>query len=145
MRLSSKTLWALSVTGPKLSTAMVTGPMPRKPNAIRPKAKIGAAKSRYASGIRSVRSALPLSFHPAAMSTRMRRPVQKALKLPATKPERMLRLAPPCAEALVTSFTCLLEVLVNTLVNSGISAPAAVPRLMIEARIHQSSFSSLPP
>jgi len=35
--------WALSDTGPKLSTAMVTGPMPRKPKATRPKAKTGAA------------------------------------------------------------------------------------------------------
>ncbi len=35
--------WALSETGPKLSTAMVTGPMPRKPKATRPKAKTGAA------------------------------------------------------------------------------------------------------
>ena len=35
--------WALSVTGPKLSTAMMTGAMARKPKATRPKAKIGAA------------------------------------------------------------------------------------------------------
>ncbi len=40
---SSKTDCALSVTGPYESTAIVTGPMPRKPNATRPKAKTGAA------------------------------------------------------------------------------------------------------
>ena len=38
---SSKTDCALSVTGPYESTAIVTGPMPRKPKATRPKAKIG--------------------------------------------------------------------------------------------------------
>ena len=48
--LNSYTDCALSVTGPKLSTAIVTGPMPRKPNATRPKAKIGAAKA-YSAGM----------------------------------------------------------------------------------------------
>ena len=49
---SSYTDWALSETGPKLSTAMVTGPIPRKPKATRPKAKTGAAKV-YSAGIRA--------------------------------------------------------------------------------------------
>ena len=40
---SSYTLCALSVTGPYESTAMVTGPMPRKPNATRPKANTAGA------------------------------------------------------------------------------------------------------
>ena len=40
---SSNTDCALSVTGPYESTAIVTGPMPRKPNATRPNAKTGAA------------------------------------------------------------------------------------------------------
>ena len=40
--------WALSVTGPKLSTAMMTGAMARKPKATRPKAKIGAANMNCA-------------------------------------------------------------------------------------------------
>ena len=40
---SSKTDCALSVTGPYESTAMVTGPMPRKPKATRPKAKMAGA------------------------------------------------------------------------------------------------------
>jgi len=34
---------ALSVTGPYESTAIVTGPMPRKPNATSPKAKTAGA------------------------------------------------------------------------------------------------------
>jgi hypothetical protein len=40
---SSYTDCALSVTGPYESTAIVTGPMPRKPNATRPNAKIAGA------------------------------------------------------------------------------------------------------
>ena len=40
---SSNTDWALSVTGPYESTAMVTGPMPRKPNATSPKANTAGA------------------------------------------------------------------------------------------------------
>ena len=40
---SSNTDWALSVTGPYESTAIVTGPIPRKPNATRPNANTAAA------------------------------------------------------------------------------------------------------
>ena len=40
---SSNTDCALSVTGPYESTAIVTGPMPRKPNATRPKANTAGA------------------------------------------------------------------------------------------------------
>ncbi len=46
---SSKTLCALSVTGPYESTAMVTGPMPRKPKAMRPKANTAGASMRWES------------------------------------------------------------------------------------------------
>ena len=45
---SSKTDCALSVTGPYESTAIVTGPMPRNPNATRPNAKTGGASIRLA-------------------------------------------------------------------------------------------------
>ena len=55
---SSKTDWALSVTGPKLSTAIVTGPMPRNPKATRPKAKMGAA-NRNSSGMICWRAGCP--------------------------------------------------------------------------------------
>jgi hypothetical protein len=41
----------------------------------------------------------------------MTRPIQKAEKLPATRPERMLSEAPPCREEVVTSFTWRLSVL----------------------------------
>ena len=43
---SSYTDCALSVTGPYESTAIVTGPMPRKPKATRPKAKTAGASIR---------------------------------------------------------------------------------------------------
>src|SRR5438067_2744350 len=72
------------------------------------------------------------------------RPIQKAEKLPATKPERMFKEAPPCFEQLVTSRTCLDVVLTNTLVNSGISAPATVPQLMISESTHQSAGCGTP-
>ena len=45
---SSNTDWALSVTGPYESTAIVTGPMPRKPNATRPNANTAGATIRAA-------------------------------------------------------------------------------------------------
>ena len=43
---SSNTDCALSVTGPYESTAIVTGPMPRKPNATRPNANTAGASIR---------------------------------------------------------------------------------------------------
>src|SRR6476660_374678 len=67
----------------------------------------------------------------------MMRPIQKAEKLPATKPDRMFNEAPPCLEQLVTSRTCLELVLTKILVNSGMSAPATVPQLMITESTHQ--------
>ena len=58
-------------------------------------------------------------------------PIQKALKLPAINPERMLSEAPPSREAVTTSRTCPESIEVKTLTSSGISAPARVPQLMI--------------
>jgi len=69
----------------------------------------------------------------------MHRPIQKAEKLPATKPDRMFKEAPPCLEQLVTSFTWAELVLTKTLVNSGMSAPAMVPQLMITESTHHSA------
>ena len=43
---SSKTDCALSVTGPYESTAIVTGPMPRNPNATNPNANTDGASMR---------------------------------------------------------------------------------------------------
>src|SRR5262249_16689006 len=67
----------------------------------------------------------------------MHNPIQNAEKLPATKPESMLREAPPCLEQLVTSRTWRELVLTNTFVNSGIKAPATVPQLMMDESTHQ--------
>src|SRR5581483_3539819 len=74
----------------------------------------------------------------------MHRPIQNAEKLPATKPERMFSEAPPCLEQLVTSRTCRELVLTNTLVNSGIKAPATVPQLIIIESTHHKSGRAAP-
>src|SRR5688572_24458717 len=63
-------------------------------------------------------------------------PFQRALKLPATRPERMVSEAPPSRDAVTISCTCLEWELVKTFVNSGISTAASVPQLMIEASCH---------
>src|SRR5271165_5057075 len=78
------------------------------------------------------------------MSSMMTRPIQKAEKLPATKPERMLSEAPPCLEQLVTSRTCVDLVLTKILVNSGIKAPATVPQLMMIDKTHHRAGCGAP-
>src|SRR5262249_31050198 len=64
-------------------------------------------------------------------------PFQKALKLPATMPERIVSDVPPSRDAVTISWTCLECELVKTFVNSGISTAASVPQLMIVASCHQ--------
>src|SRR5438270_10681816 len=72
-------------------------------------------------------------------------PIQKALKLPATMPLRMVRDDPPSRDAVTTSWTCLEWELVKTLVNSGMSTAARVPQLMIEASCHHRlGYSAVP-
>src|SRR4026209_2426489 len=75
----------------------------------------------------------------------MQSPIQKAEKLPATKPERMFSDAPPCLEQCVTSRTWRELVLTKTFVNSGINAPAIVPQLMMMESTHQRSGCAAPP
>src|ERR1043165_5844574 len=74
----------------------------------------------------------------------MIRPIQKAEKLPATRPDRIFSEAPPCLEQLVTSRTCFEVVLTNTLVNSGINAPATVPQEIITESTHHSAGCATP-
>src|SRR5580700_8138857 len=74
----------------------------------------------------------------------MQSPIQKAEKLPATNPDRMLSEAPPCLEQLVTSLTWRDLVLTKTLVNSGISAPATVPQLMMVDSTHHTPGCATP-
>src|SRR3954462_7638888 len=66
----------------------------------------------------------------------MSMPFQKALKLPATMPDRMVSEGPPSRDAVTISWTCLECELVKTLVNSGMSTAARVPQLMIDASCH---------
>ena len=122
---------------------MVTGPMPRKPKATRPNAKIGAANLNC-SGMMDINALLVENCHAANMSSMMTKPIQNAEKLPATKPDRMFREAPPCLEQLVTSLTCRELVLTKILVNSGINAPATVPQLMMAESTHQSAGCATP-
>src|SRR5450759_948521 len=74
----------------------------------------------------------------------MHRPIQNAEKLPATKPDRMFSDAPPCLEQFVTSRTWRDLVLTNIFVNSGISAPATVPQLMMIESTHHSAGWAVP-
>src|SRR3954471_20411546 len=72
----------------------------------------------------------------------MSMPFQKALKLPATRPERIVSDAPPSRDAVTISWTCFEWELVKTLVNSGMSTAASVPQLMIVASCHHRSGSA---
>ena len=71
----------------------------------------------------------------------MASPSQKALKLPATKPERMLSDAPPSRELVTTSRTCRVSTEVKTFTSSGMIAPASVPQVMTVESFHQSDGS----
>ena len=64
-------------------------------------------------------------------------PSQNALKFPATKPERMLRDAPPSRELVTTSRTCRESIEVKTLTSSGMIAPASVPQVITVLSFHQ--------
>src|SRR5262245_33303305 len=130
---SSNTDCALSVTGPYESTAIVTGPMPRNPNATRPKANTAGASIRLA-----IDGLDALTRYAIDISETMLRPSQYALKLPATKPERIFREAPPSFDDVTTSLTWFDSTDVKTLTSSGMIAPASVPQVMIVASFHQS-------
>src|SRR5678815_5839112 len=86
--------------------------MPRNPNAMRPKANTAGAIIMPAT--KSV-----LTYHPTPMRTRIATPSQYALKLPATRPERIFREGPPSREDVTTSRTCRESTEVNTFTSSG--------------------------
>src|SRR5688572_28801807 len=117
--------------------------MPRKPKATRPKAKIGVANINF-SGMMAMSDGCMEKRHARNIRTMMQRPIQNAEKFPATKPDRIFSEAPPCFEQLVTSFTWREFVLVKTLVNSGMTAPAMVPQLMMAESTHQRSGCGVP-
>src|ERR1041384_3926630 len=120
---SSYTDCALSVTGPYESTAMVTGPMPRKPNATRPNANTAdaaehangdiakllspsaPAAARFCEYRRSVRPWVDDTAYAIAIRPMITRPIQYAEKLPAVRPDRMLSDGPPSLDAVTTSRT----------------------------------------
>src|SRR6185436_15593597 len=135
---SSNTDCALSVTGPYESTAMVTGPMPRNPKATRPNANTaGASIMPPAVGFAALMAGIcPLTIYAMAMSAMIARPIQYALKLPATRPDRMLSDGPPSFDDVTTSRVCADSVDVNTLTNSGMIAPASVPQVIISDSFH---------
>src|SRR5205085_597073 len=128
---SSNTDCALSVTGPYESTAIVTGPMPRNPNATRPNAKTAGATM-------SAPSPAVLTKYAMVMRIMIVIPSQYALKLPATRPDRMFSDAPPSRDDVTTSCTCRDSVDVNTFTNSGMIAPASVPHVMTADSFHHS-------
>src|SRR3954463_2991171 len=70
------------------------------------------------------------------MSTMIVMPSQYALKLPATRPERMFSDGPPSRDDVTTSLTCRDSVDVNTFTNSGMIAPASVPHVMTADSFH---------
>src|ERR671914_2287147 len=68
-------------------------------------------------------------------------PSQNALKLPATRPERMLSEGPPSRDDVTTSRVWRDSVDVKILTSSGMMAPASVPQVMIVDSFHQSEPS----
>src|SRR5438132_11054762 len=126
---SSKIDCALSVTGPYESTAIVTGPSPRNPNATRPNAKTAGATIRPA-------SPAVLTPYAIARSDIIVSPKQNALKFPATKPDRMFSEAPPSRDEVTISRTCREVTDVKTFTNSGMMAPAKVPQVMTRDSFH---------
>src|SRR5262245_587555 len=68
-------------------------------------------------------------------------PFQNALKLPATRPDRIVSDEPPSREAVTISCTCFECELVKIFVNSGIKTAANVPQLMMMASCHHNPVS----
>src|SRR5713101_6411902 len=77
------------------------------------------------------------------MSSSIANPSQKALKFPATNPDRTVSAAPPSCEDVTTSRTWADSVDVNTFTSSGISAPASVPQVITVESFHHNDGSPL--
>ena len=130
---SSNTDCALSVTGPYESTAIVTGPMPRNPNATRPNANTGARSHQRAEAGPSSdvvgnahqrHDAQPEPVGAEVAGDEAGQDVERRAAFPATK--------------LTTSLTCADSVDVKTFTNSGMMAPASVPHVMTVDSFHHS-------
>src|SRR5581483_1820286 len=110
---------------------MVTGPMPRKPNATRPNANTGAVI-----GDRIPERPMVDTPYAPPISSTITMPIQYAEKLPAVRPDSTLSDAPPSRDDVTTSRTWRDSVDVNTLTTSGMIAPASVPKLMMVDSSH---------
>src|SRR4029079_12866868 len=133
---------------------MVTGPMPRKPNATRPNANtvaaaphangviasalspVAPAAARFCEYRRSVRPAVDEIAYAIAISAAIVRPIQSAETLPAVSPDRMLSDGPPSFDAVTTSQPWPALQQEKTFPSSGIIAPASVPHEMIADSFH---------
>src|SRR4029077_9656183 len=82
-----------------------------------------------------------LMTYAVPISPTMLKPSQYALKLPATKPERMFSDAPPSRDEMTTSLTWPDSVDVKTFTSSGMIAPASVPQVITVDSFHQSEPS----
>ncbi len=83
----------------------------------------------------------PLIQAPIAINVIIASPNQKALKLPATKPDKILSDAPPSSDEITTSRTCREFMEVNALTSSGMTAPARVPQVITDESFHHSVVS----
>src|SRR6266496_1388003 len=114
-----------------ISTAIVTGPMPRNPKATSPNANTAGA---------NINPPSPVVLTPYAIAMRviMVIPNQNALKFPATKPERMFSEAPPSRDEVTISRVWREPTEVKTFTNSGMIAPASVPQVITSDNFHHS-------
>src|SRR5580704_7005008 len=108
--------------------------MPRNPNATKPKANTAGA---------SMMASKPwvLIQAPVAINASIAIPSQKALKLPATNPDKIFSDGPPSSEEVTTSRTCRECTEVKAFTNSGMIAPASVPQVITEESFHHSVVS----
>src|SRR6266516_3907584 len=72
-----------------------------------------------------------------AIRPTMTMPSQKALKSPATRPDKMFNEGPPSRDDVTTSRTWRESTEVKTLTSSGMIAPASVPQVMTVESFHQ--------
>ena len=77
-------------------------------------------------------------MYATAMSTMIVMPSQNALKLPATRPDRMFSDGPPSRDDVTISRVCRLSTDVKTFTNSGMIAPASVPHVITVDSFHHS-------
>src|SRR5678815_5596770 len=108
--------------------------MPRKPNATRPNANTAGATISWP-------RPNVLTMYAIAMSAMIVMPSQYALKLPATRPDRMLSDGPTSRDDVTTSRTCRDSVDVNNFTNSGMIAPDNVPQVITLDSFHHSEPS----